>query len=91
VAANGGALLEGEQLLGAERFVVDLGRGLDQVLQVGAGEKVAQVDEFAVVLVLDCVQLAPVCLAMRMVRTIDNTPAVLATANLLAIDHDGLF
>ena len=91
MTANRGALFEGEQLLGTERFVVDLGRGLDQVLQVGAGEEVAQVDEFAVVLVLDCIQLAPVCLGMHKVHTIDNTPAVLATANLLAIDHDGLF
>ena len=48
------ALLEGKQLLGAERLVVDLCGRLDQVLQVGAGEEVAEVDEFAVVLVLDC-------------------------------------
>jgi hypothetical protein len=48
-----GALLEGKQLLGAEGFVVDLCRRLDQVLQVGAGEEVAEVDEFAVGLVLD--------------------------------------
>jgi hypothetical protein len=47
------ALLEGKQLLGAERLVVDLCRRLDQVLQVGAGEEVTEVDEFAVVLVLD--------------------------------------
>ena len=39
-----------------------------------AEEEVAQVDEFAVSLVLN----------------IDNTPAVLAAANLLAIDNDGL-
>ena len=48
------ALLEGKQLLGAERLVMDLCGRLDQVLQVGAGEEVAEVDEFAVVLVLDC-------------------------------------
>lgn len=47
------ALLEGKQLLGAERLVVDLCGRLDQVLQVGAGKEVAEVDEFAVVLVLD--------------------------------------
>ena len=47
------ALLEGKQLLGAERLVVDLCGRLDQVLQVGAGEEVTEVDEFAVVLVLD--------------------------------------
>ena len=47
------ALLEGKQLLGAERLVVDLCGRLDQVLQVSAGEEVTEVDEFAVVLVLD--------------------------------------
>ena len=47
------ALLEGKQLLGAERLVVDLCGRLDQVLQVGAGKEVTEVDEFAVVLVLD--------------------------------------
>ena len=48
-----GALLERKQLLGAEGLVVDLRRRLDQVLQVGAGEEVAEVDEFAVVLILN--------------------------------------
>jgi hypothetical protein len=55
------ALLESKQLLGAERLVVDLCGRLNQVLQVGTGEEVAEVDEFAVVLVLDwrvLVQLA---------------------------------
>ena len=47
-------VLEGEQLLGTEGLVVDLRSGLDEVLQVGAGEEVAEVDEFAVGLVLDC-------------------------------------
>lgn len=54
VAADCGALLEREQLLGAEGLVVDLRGRLDQVLQMGAREEVAKVDEFAVVLVLDC-------------------------------------
>ena len=48
---RGGALLEREQLLGAEAFVVDLAGRFDHVLQVGAGEEVAQVDEFAVAFV----------------------------------------
>ena len=48
-----GALLERKQLLGAEGLVVDLRGRLDQVLQVGTGKEVAEVDEFAVVLVLD--------------------------------------
>lgn len=47
------ALLEGKELLGAERLVVDHGCGLDQILQVRAGQKVAKVDELAMVLILD--------------------------------------
>jgi hypothetical protein len=47
------ALLEGKQLLGAERLVVDLCGRLDQVLQMGAGEEVTEVDKLAVVFVLD--------------------------------------
>ena len=47
-------LLERKQLLGAERLVVDLSSGFDKVLQVGAGEEVAEVHKLAVVLVLDC-------------------------------------
>lgn len=53
---------------------MDLAGGLDQVLEVGAGQEVAEVDKFTVVLILD----------------VDDTPAVLAAANLLAIDDDGL-
>ena len=48
-----GALLERKKLLGSEGFVVNLGGGFDKVLQVGAREEVAEVDEFAVVLVLN--------------------------------------
>lgn len=72
--AGSAAFLQSQQLLGTEGLVVDLAGSLNQVLQVGAGQEVAQVDELAVVLVLD----------------IDNTPAVLATANLLAVDNNGL-
>ena len=50
---RGGALLEGKQLLGTEGLVVDLGGCLDEVLEVGASEEVAEVDELAVVLVLN--------------------------------------
>src|SRR5690348_1482506 len=39
VAANGRALLEGKQLLGTEGLVVDLGGGLDEILEVGAEEE----------------------------------------------------
>lgn len=74
VATGGAALLQSQKLLGAEGLVVDLAGGLNQVLQVGAGQEVAQVDELAVVLVLD----------------VDDTPAVLAAANLLAVDNNGL-
>lgn len=53
-SCTGGArLLEGQQLLGAEGLVVDLGGSLDQVLEVCAREEVAQVDEFTVGLVLN--------------------------------------
>lgn len=68
------ALLQGQKLLSTESLVVDLRRRLDQVLQVSASEEVAKVHEFAVSLVLD----------------VDDTPAVLASANLLATDNDGL-
>ena len=53
LAADSRALLERKQLLGTERLIVDLRSGFDEILQVGAGEEVAEVDEFAMVLVLD--------------------------------------
>ena len=68
------ALLEGEQLLGSEGFVVNLAGGFDQVLQVGLGQEVAEVDELAVVLVFD----------------VDDAPLVLSTADGAAVDVDGL-
>ncbi len=68
------ALLEGEELLGAEGLVVDLRRGLDQILEMGPEKEVPEVDEFAVVLILH----------------VDNAPPILAAAHLLAIDDDGL-
>lgn len=54
---------------------MDLGCGLDEVLEVGAEEEVSEVDEFAVVLVLH----------------VDHAPAVLATTDLLAVDNNALF
>jgi hypothetical protein len=51
---------------------VDLRGGLDQILEVSAGEEVAEVDEFAVLLVLN----------------VDGSPSVLAAANSLAGDVD---
>lgn len=66
------ALLQCKQLLSTESLVVDLGGGLDKVLEVGSEQEVSQVDEFAVVLVLN----------------VDDTPAVLATTDLLAINNN---
>lgn len=66
------ALLERKQLLRTERFVVDLRGGFDEVLEVGAGKEVAEVDEFAVAFVFD----------------IDGAPAILAAADGLAVDRD---
>lgn len=73
VTASGAALLQSQKLLGTEGLVVDLAGGFDQILKMGAGQEVAQVDEFAMVLVLD----------------VDDTPAVLTTAHLLAIHDNG--
>jgi hypothetical protein len=71
--SSGTAFLQSFQLLGTEGLVVDLAGGFDQVLQVGAGEEVAEGDEFAVVFIFD----------------VDDAPAVLASANLLSVDNDG--
>ncbi len=68
------ALLQGQQLLGTEGLVVSLRGRFDEILEVGSQQEVAQVDEFAVVLVLD----------------VDDAPSVLAAADLLAVDNDGL-
>lgn len=53
---------------------MDLAGGLDQVLQVGLGEEVAEVDELAVVLIFD----------------VDDAPLVLSTTDGAAVDVDGL-
>ena len=67
-------LLQCHQLLRAEGLVVDLGRRLDEVLQVCPCEEVAEEDKLAMVLVLD----------------VDNAPAILAASDLAAGDDDGL-
>ncbi len=72
--ALGAALLQGQQLLGAERLVVDLRRSLNEILQVGSEEEVPQVDEFAVILILD----------------VNHAPSVLPSRDLLAVHDDGL-
>lgn len=72
---DGAGLLEGKQLLRTERFVVDLRRRFDQVLQMRPGEEVAEVDKLAVRLILD----------------VDDSPSVLAASDLFAADHNGFF
>lgn len=67
-------VLESKQLLGAEGLVVDLRGRLDKVLQMRPQQEVTQLHKLAVVLVLD----------------VDDAPPVLAPADLLAIDNDGL-
>lgn len=74
LSSRSAALLECQQLLGTEGLVVDLRCGLNQVLKVGTGQEVSEVDEFAVSLILD----------------IDDAPSVLAAADLLASDNDRL-
>lgn len=51
---------------------MDLRGGVDQILEVSAGEEIAEVDEFAVLLILD----------------VDRSPSVLAAAYSLAVDVD---
>ena len=53
---------------------MDLAGGLNEVVEVGAGQEVAEVHEFAVILVFD----------------VNHTPAVLAAAYLLSVDDNVL-
>ena len=66
------ALLQGQQLLGTEGLVVGLRGRLNEVLQVGAEQEVPEVDKLAVLLILD----------------VDDTPPILATTDLLAVDNN---
>ena len=59
-------------MLGTEGLVVDLRGGLDEILEMGSGEEVSEVDEFTVVLIFD----------------VDDAPSVLATTDLLASNND---
>jgi len=54
---------------------MDLRCGFDEILEMGTGEEVSEVDEFAVVFVFD----------------VDYSPAVLTSSDLLASNDDGLF
>lgn len=51
---------------------MDLARCFDEVLQVGSGEEVSEVDKFAMILVFD----------------VDDTPTVLTATDLLAINNN---
>lgn len=68
------AFLEGQQLLGSERLVMNLAGGFNQILQVSSGEEIPEIDKFAVILIFD----------------IDDTPFVLTATDLLAINNDSL-
>lgn len=68
------SLLQCQQLLGTEGLVVDLGRRLDEVLEVGTQQEVSQIDKLAVVLVLN----------------VDDSPSVLTTPDLVTVDNDRL-
>ena len=62
-------------MLGAEALVVDLGGCLDEVLKMGAGEEVSQIDKFAMSLVLD----------------VNGAPAVLTPPDGFAVDGEAVF
>lgn len=55
VATNSTArlLLESKELFGAEALVVDLRGCFNEILEVGTSKEIAEIDEFAVVLILD--------------------------------------
>lgn len=77
-------------MLGTEGLVVDLGGGFDEVLEVGAGEEVTQVNKLAVVLVLDYNALVGEVWGLPHRRTVDNAPLGLASTNVLSVDNDCL-
>lgn len=85
------ALLEGKKLLSTEGLVVDLGSGFDEILQVGAGQEIAEIDEFTMVLILHYESISKCCFTkFDNMHTVDNAPSVLAAADLLSIHNDGL-
>merc|ERR1712000_199239 len=65
--------LQSQQLLRSERLIVNLARRFDEILEVSTCKEVPEINEFAMVLVLD----------------IDDTPFVLSASDLLAINNDG--
>lgn len=74
-AARSAAFLECQQLLRSECLVVNLTGSFDQILQVGAKEEIAQVDE----------------IRMSLVLHVDCSPSVLPCRHLPAVDHTGAF
>lgn len=54
---------------------MSLAGGFNQILEMGTGQEVSEVDEFAVILILH----------------IDDAPSILATADLLATNDNGFF
>lgn len=66
------ALLERKQLLSTEGLVVDLRCCFDQILEMGTGEEISEIDKFAVVLIFN----------------VDHAPSVLASTDLLASNND---
>lgn len=68
---------------------MDLACGLDEVLEMGAGKEIAEVDEFAVPLVLD-VDGTPAVLAGGHVAA-DWVLALLLTRSVLRIAHPSMF
>jgi hypothetical protein len=67
-------ILQGKKLFGAESLVMNLAGSFNEILKVGAGEEISEIDEFAVIGVFD----------------VDDTPAVLTTAHLLPIYNNVL-
>jgi len=65
-------IFEGQELLRTESLVVDLSSCFNKVLQVSAGEEVAEADKLAVVGILD----------------VHNSPTVPAATDRLAIDDN---
>jgi len=72
--SSSAALLECKQLFSTESLVVDLRSGVNQILEVGSGKEVSEVDKFAVVFILN----------------IDDSPSVLTPTDLLASNDDRL-
>lgn len=80
------ALLEREELLGAERLVVDLRRRLDEILKMGPAERSARdsawYDDVPREEVAQVVELA-----VRLVLDVDHAPSVLPPSHGLAVDN----